>query len=241
MRTTANLTKAPKIRLNDRIAVFGMTGSGKSVLAHYLYNTITAKLPVEKEDPETKERWIEPGFWKICIDVTDSVNLPQALTFYDPYQIPWDQAAALRFVPDIDELEAQINALYAEVILHGSCWVWLDEANEVSSAHKTIPGLRKVLLQGRKFQVGNLSATPRPADISKSIYTQSEHHFIFNIIDEGDRRRIASNIGLALKDFDVLMASLPMHGYLWFSVRDQAIFEVPPLPRDIVRILEGEV
>lgn len=219
----------PQIRINDRIAIFGMTGTGKSVLAHHLFASIPNKLPTEK-DPT--------GFWRICIDVTDSV-IDDSLAFTDPLNIPWEEGSSLRFVPDVNTLEASIDSLYVSIFSHGSCWVWLDEANEVSSAHKTIFGLRRILLQGRKFQIGHCAVTPRPVDITKSIITQSEHQFIFTLVDSDDRNRIAKNIGLTLDEFDLVMARLPKFAYLWFSIRDQTLFEMPPLPNDVVAQLEG--
>lgn len=221
--------RLPEVRLNDRMAVFGMTGSGKSVLAHYMFRSVPNKLPTDKNPL---------GFWRMCIDVTDSV-IDDALTFYDPRNIPWDEGSSLRFVPNIETLEEDINAVYEEVMNHGSCWVWLDEANEVSSAHRTIVGLRRILLQGRKFQIGNVSVTPRPVDITKSITTQSEHHFIFTLIEQDDRKRVAKNVGLELDEFDEVMAGLEPFGYLWFSIRDKTIYEMPPLPEEIVLQLEG--
>lgn len=221
----------PVIRPNDRIFVTGMTGTGKSILAHLLYRQVPVHLPEDEDDPV-------PRFTRICIDVTDSV-VDDSITFYDPAEIPWEASDSLRFVPDIDAMESQINLLYQQAMLIGGCWIWNDEVNEVSSAHRTIPGLRKTLLQGRKSLVGQCLVTPRPVDISKSILTQSEHHFIFQLIDEGDRRRIAANVGLALLDFDMLMADLDPHGYLWYSVRDRTIFAMPAIPREIVVALEG--
>lgn len=219
----------PEVRLNDRMAIFGMTGSGKSVLAHYLFRSVPNRLPTDKNPM---------GFWRMIIDVTDSV-IDDSLTFYDPRAIPWDEAASLRFVPDIANLEENINAVYEEIMNHGSCWVWLDEANEVSSAHRTIVGLRRILLQGRKFQIGNVSVTPRPVDITKSITTQSEHHFIFTLIETDDRKRVAKNIGLELEEFDAVMETLEPFGYLWFSIRDKTVYEMPALPQEVVDALEG--
>ncbi|MGH2612658.1 MAG: hypothetical protein ACRDFB_06360 [Rhabdochlamydiaceae bacterium] len=220
----------PQIRPNDRICIFGMTGTGKSILAHYIFWQVPVRLP-DDEHPTV-------GFWRICIDITDSI-VDESVTFYTPDEIPWDLSDSLRFVPNIDTIETDVDILYQEIMLHGSCWVWLDEANEISSAHKTVPGFRKVLLQGRKFLIGNCSVTPRPVDINKSIITQSEHQFIFGLVDEGDRRRVAGNVGMTLEDFDVVMSQLPDFGYLWYSVRDRTIFPMPPLPLDVVDSLEG--
>ena len=221
----------PQIQINDRICIFGMTGSGKSVLAHFLFRSVPNQLPTDKNPV---------GFWRMCIDVTDSV-IDDSLTFYDPRNIPWKEAASLRFVPNVGSLESDIDILYENIMLHGSCWVWLDEANEVSSAHKTIIGLRRVLLQGRKFLVGNCSVTPRPVDITRSITTQSEQHFIFTLIERDDRKRVANNVGMELDEFDEVMGALPDWGYLWFNIREKALYIMPPIPEEEVIKLEGMV
>lgn len=207
----------PSIRLNDRIAIFGGTGTGKSILAQVMY------------------RSIPQDWWKIVVDITDSVIEPEALTFTDPDKIPWEDSTLLRFVPNVDEtLEDQINRLYLNIFYHGACWVWLDEANEVSSAHRTAFGLRKVLLQGRKAFVGHAACTPRPADISKSIITQSQYLITFRLIDFDDRQRMARFIGLTLDEFDEIMARLGEHEYLLYDVRNNTLIQAPAVPREIV-------
>jgi hypothetical protein len=218
----------PQIRLNDRIAIFGQTGTGKSILAHYLFKTTPVRLPTEKRPS---------GFWRICVDVTDTV-FDDSLTFFDPAAVPWSESASLRFVPDVDTMEEQIDELYLQIMYHGNTWIWLDEANEVSTAHRTIPGLRRILLQGRKFQIGHAAVTPRPVDITKSIITQSEHLFLFPLIDLDDRTRIAKNVGLTQDEFDAEMARLEPYGYLWYSVRDKMMLSMPALPLEDVKKLE---
>lgn len=207
----------PEIRLNDRVAIFGGTGTGKSILAQVMFRS----LPVE--------------WWKLIIDITDSIIEPSALTFYDPTEIPWDKAYNLRFVPDIDlDLEEQINALYLNIFYHGACWVWLDEANEITTAHHTAFGLRKVLLQGRKAFVGHLSCTPRPADISKSIVTQSQYLITFALVDYDDRIRVARYIGMTADEFDSEISQLGEHEYLLYDVAYRSLYRVPAIPPEIV-------
>lgn len=213
----------PIIAPNDRVAIFGGTGSGKSLLAHVLYNSI----PNE-------------GWWKIIIDITDSINEPSAIDFFDPFEIPWDKGFSLRFVPDISQsLDEQISALFLEMYAHGVCWYWLDEANEVSTAHRTIFGLRKVLLQGRKAYVGGASCTPRPRDISKSIITQSQYIAVFSIVDYDDRSYVAKNIGMTPAEFDDLMSTLEPYEYLFYDVRMRTLYRVPPIPPEIVDAIEN--
>ena len=211
----------PQIRLNDRIAIFGGTGSGKSILAQVLYRSLPIK------------------WHKIIIDITDSIIEPTALTFYDPLNIPWDKAWNLRYVPDISaDLEEQINAVYYNIFYHGACWVWLDEANEVSTAHKTASGVRKVLLQGRKAYVGHAACTPRPADISKSIVSQAQYIITFALVDFDDRARMARYIGMTVDEFDQVIGQLGEHEYLFYDVAYRNLYRVPAVPNQIVdRIL----
>lgn len=207
----------PPIRINDRIAIFGGTGTGKSILAQVLYRSLPLK------------------WHKVIVDITDSIIEPSALTFYDPTKIPWDKAWNLRYVPDINaDLEEQINLLYLSVFYHGACWVWLDEANEVSTAHRTAFGIRKVLLQGRKAYVGHISCTPRPADISKSIVTQAQYLITFPLVDFDDRLRMARYIGMTADEFDLMINQLGSHEYLFYDVNYRSLYRVPAVPKVIV-------
>jgi hypothetical protein len=207
----------PEIALNDRIAIFGGTGTGKSILAQVLYRSMPLK------------------WHKLIVDITDSIIEPSALTFYDPNDIPWKDAWNLRFVPDIDNnLEEQINVLYLNAFFHGACWVWLDEANEVSSAHRTAFGLRKVLLQGRKAYVGHVSCTPRPADISKSIVTQAQYLITFPLVDFDDRIRMARYLGMETPEFDEAIGALGEYQYLFYDVANRDLYRVPAVPTDVV-------
>lgn len=215
--TETSSPQLPSISLNDRVAIFGGTGSGKSILAQIMFRSLPTK------------------WWKLIIDITDSIIEPSALTFYDPMEIPWDKAYNLRFVPDIDvDLEEQINALYINIFYHGVCWVWLDEANEVTTAHHTAFGLRKVLLQGRKAYVGHLSCTPRPADISKSIVTQSQYLITFALVDYDDRIRVARYIGMTADEFDSEISKLGEHEYLMYDVAYRNLYRVPAVPPELV-------
>lgn len=214
---TSSQDPLPEIGLNDRIAVFGGTGTGKSILTQVLFRS----LPVQ--------------WHKVIIDITDSIIEPTALTFYDAADIPWDKAWNLRFVPDIDvDLEQQISELYLNIFEHGACWVWLDEANEVSSAHKTAWGLRKVLLQGRKAYIGHASCTPRPADISKSIITQSQYIITFTLVDFDDRIRVARFFGMSPDELDSYFEQLEEHEYLFYDVQYRNLYIVPAVPAEIV-------
>jgi hypothetical protein len=220
----------PEIRFNDRLAIFGQTGTGKSILAHFLFRTIHVRLPTEKR-PDAK--------WRLIIDVMDAVY-DDAFPFYDPLEIPWNESPSLRFVPNLasPQLEEDFNNLYLSIMAHGDVWVWLDEANEVSTAHRTIPGLRQVLLQGRKLQIGHCAVTPRPVDITKSIFTQSQHLFIFPLTDNDDRTRVAKNLGMESDEFEAIMAELPDFAYLWYDVRNRVLLEMPALPLEVIKELE---
>lgn len=212
----------PQYRANDRFSIFGGTGSGKSVLAHYFFARITS------------------GWWKVCVDITDSVN-DTTMMLLQPFQpIPWREGPdngvwGFRFVPDLSgDVEAQVNFLYGQIFNHGYCTIWLDEGNEVSTAHRTIQGVRRVLLQGRKAMVGQIMATPRPADIDMSFFTQSQFIAVFSLIAWEDRYRVARNFGMERAEFDEEMFRLPKYGFLFYEVASHRLWRMPPLSREVI-------
>lgn len=212
----------PSLSANDRVSIFGGTGSGKSVFAHYLYRRI----------PENR------GWWKVIIDVTNSIDDPFALPLLPYQQIPWDKGWNFHFVPDLmGDLEAQVNFVYLECFRHGLVTIWLDEGNEVSTAHHTVRAVRTVNLQGRKNLTGQIMATPRPADISVSFFSQAQLVIVFNLATENDRKRVAGNFGMSLAEFDEEMFALPQYGYLMYEVTTHRLWRMPPLPKDIVNRL----
>lgn len=216
-QSTTTSSVLPRIQINDRIAIFGGTGSGKSILAQVLF------------------RSLPKDWWGIIIDTSDSVIEPSALTFYDPADIPWGKAYKMRFVPEIGpNLEDDINTLYYNIMDHGACWVWLDEANEITTAHHTAFGLRKALLQGRKAFVGHASCTPRPADITKSIVSQAQYLITFSLVDFDDRVRVARYMGMTPDEFDMELNALGSYEYLFYDIAYRTLYKVPALPRELV-------
>lgn len=212
----------PQYKANDRFSIFGGTGSGKSVLAHYFF----ARIPA--------------GWWKVCVDITDSVNDVSMMELRPFQPIPWNDSYSFRFVPDLNgDIEAQINYLYMQIFAHGICTIWLDEGNEVSTAHRTIRAVRTVLLQGRKAMVGQIMATPRPADIDMSFFTQSQFIAVFSLIAWEDRYRVARNFGMARAEFDEEMFRLPTYGFLFYEVASHRLWRMPPLSREVITRLNA--
>lgn len=222
-----------EIQPNDRIAVFGQTGSGKSMLSHWLFWQIPQSIRLVTGE-------VVP-FWRLIIDVANSIDDPGSLLFYDPANIPWDQAYSLQFIPDGDNPEGSIDALYRSVFAHGYCMIWLDEANEVSSANKTIGGLRKTLLQGRKLGIGNMAVSPRPKDISRYIIDQAQHLMMFYQSDPSDIRDFAARIGVTPVEMQAAFNDLSPFEYYWYNVRIRLLLRMPPLSDEIVEVMGGAI
>ncbi len=220
----------PEIKRNDRIFICGAPGGGKSVLAHLFFRSV----PLPQSEQMAK---VEPQ-WRLVVDVADSVVDP-ALTFYDPANIPWKKSFSLRFVPEINTILPQIQTLFDGIRQHGSCWVWVDELNAVSTSHSTPPNLLWAALQARKFGVGFCSTTPRPRGVNPAFYGASQHLFAFLMTDPNDILHVASSFGVTPIEMRELLYALPPYAYVWYDVIARTRYVMPPLEPELVALLEN--
>ena len=210
-----------EFRDDQRYAIIGKTGSGKSILSGYLWS-------------------IYPG-QRILVDVNDDYELgPAALAdeaggFCEAEQvrrIDWN-ARTVRFVPG-NQSERLFNDLYAAIWArasegHGLC-VWLDESYGPTDAHRSPRWLKRVLTQGRKRRIMHLACMQEPVNVMPALYSQAEHVALFELAGRpDDLAALSRRFGMNERELALELGRLPKYGYLLSSLGQERPLAMPPL------------
>lgn len=192
----------------DRIFIAGVTGSGKSTVARALFESA--------------------GGRRLVIDPADSqlTELDGAVTVAD---VPPDDAQLVRFVPRHPLEPASYEAIYGWAFDHYPAFVWCDEAGLALPANGTCRAAARLIVQGRKRQIGHLACHTRPRMVLRDLIAQAQHVLVFDLPNPDDRRHIAEIIGMVPAELDGLLAGLPPFGFVWWQQRTRQVTVCPPI------------
>lgn len=206
------------IRLGQRVLAVGNTGEGKSELLAHLYAIHRGQ--------------------RLLVDVQDHYELgpdareEDALEVERVRDIDW-RRRTIRYVPS-SLSGREFDDLYRAIYERGNLLVWLDEAEDAAPVGRVPPWLKKTVKQGRKRRITHLAATQRPHGVERSIRNQSEHAFVFKLVDDDDLNEISYRIGLNARRLAAELQALPDHGYLRHTIGERQIVAMPPLPASII-------
>lgn len=163
---------APQIRIkdSDRLAFFGSTGSGKT----YRATRMLANHP--------RVAVIDPKF---------DLHLPGAKVVhkYDP-KLPRQVFRPYGNTPIYEQTEQYLYDLWRHR-LPGV--VYADEVNDLSRSARSIsPMWNRITRQGRSLGVCAWAASQRPVDVPSTVFTESQHFFVFALAWENDRQKVES-------------------------------------------------
>lgn len=179
-------------RYDQRGAVVGMTGSGKTEFMRYACRRFENVLVI---DVKGTIRW--PGYavhTRLRDVVRDDVN-PRVI-----------------YRPIHDELidDDAIDGFFQYAYERGSTFVGVDEVFGVTNEGREIPKhYHAILTRGRERNIGCISGTQRPKGIPMSVFSESEWIYTFRLKLAGDRERIQEVTGI---DED-LIVSLADHEF----------------------------
>lgn len=207
----------------------GPTGSGKSTLSRAIFLASAAP--------------------RLVIDPVDSTTttIPGAVTFTDPNRATnsrgenWRDAATARFVPDDpDDLDAY-DAMFRWVLAQQRPrYVWVDEGGIALPSTKCPPQGKKLLLRGRKLQVGAIVCHTRPIEVNPNAISQARHVLIVGALPHPDDvQRMSGMLGVAPAELRRLLAELtaphwgpgPARPFLWWERDRRRVTVCPPLRR----------
>ncbi len=205
------------------VSIFGMKGEGKSVLARRLWDT-----------------W--PGD-ECCIDVTaDALGAGDVDHTYrgdvpDTWPAPLreDEPVRIRYVPNVKAATYQddLDRAVGLAMRRRGSFLWIDEVAVLTSANRTGPNMRALLLHGRHARMSVAFCGPRPIDIDTLVLAQSDYVYVFKLPSPRDRERVASTCGIDRRTFDAAVHALARHEYLRWDGHELVSF--PPLPMQRAR------
>jgi energy-coupling factor transporter ATP-binding protein EcfA2 len=208
----AAIAKTPKvdIRSNDRIAIFGGTGQGKSKVAMWIFHMMKAQKKIilnSKPDKDLLKRYpnwqrsiegpIQPGITHIA----RFFKSPEGIEGWDDILSHWTEGNILFY---FDELPNHANA---------NNW----------SGH-----LQQIYQTGRTFGVGSITCAQRPVGVPNFTISESQHVFIAYTQLKSDREKLEGATGVK---WDILRHIPPYHfGYYSQRLGMTEPVILPPVP-----------
>lgn len=227
------------------ISIFGKTKSGKSKLALSIFKTYPGDrvvIDVAGDD----------GPWGDgVIELTGTVADGQLPDKWPSYRRTFDddgrpKPMTLRYVPDAgsatfaEDIDRVIGMAYDK---ENAC-ILIHEIGVVAPVNQVQPNMRRLLMHGRHHQVTAICCGPRSKEINHLVLGQARLMMIFELQMQGDRDRIADNIGWDKKAFSDGVEELRRHEYLLFDAGmekpeegevDRRLIHCPALPEAYVK------
>lgn len=213
------MEKKPKVRLsspkvdiraNDRIAIFGSTGQGKSQVAKWLFQNIRSPKKVilnSKPDSSLIKTW---GQWQSDIQGEVSQGITHIARFFSADQ-------GIRGWDDILSHWKEGNMLF-----------YFDELPNHATERKWSPHLQQIYQTGRSFGVGSITCAQRPVGIPNFTISEAQHVFIAYTQLEEDRKKLEGATGVKWN----ILRDIPEFHFGYYSQRlgmKEAVI-LPPVP-----------
>ena len=205
----ADFRNSPSFRLpneRERAAVFGRTGSGKTVFLTWLLSHAS----------------IEDRPWIIIDHKNDNYlkRLPRVerIKLGELPKYPGLYIVNARFDDD-DAVETYLH----RILERGNTGVFTDEGASIPQREPKYSGLKAIFAQGRSKRTPILFATQRPSWINKSVLAESDFFASFHLQNADDRER-------SLK-FMPPQAERRLDDYHshWYDVKKDAYFVISPV------------
>lgn len=175
-----------RIKPGEHVAILGMTGGGKTVLADYLLTGLDRGIVVDPKNEFRKEGWLR----SFTLD-----------PYYKTFRLVW--------VPRRSD-DRKLAGLLRRAWKRRNLTVYVDELQSLTDFFPaSTETLSDVIRTGRSRKVSVWIATQRPAWVPRWFLSESRHKFVFTLLDKADRRRAAEVVG------DAAMEPVPIHTFLY--------------------------
>ena len=172
------------IGTGDRVVVVGHTGSGKTTLTRRMVGGLSSLVVI---DPKYRF-WLPP----------DPRRAPaQVVTGARAFAQVWPHRA-LRVIyrPDLnDARHGDVNDVMARILNVGRTCLLVNEAMDYANATTILPAYRQCVVRGREAEVRVISETQRPTGVHNTVLSEAEHFFLFYLMLQTDRHKMAGLMG----------------------------------------------
>lgn len=187
------------IKSNERVAVVGMTGSGKTVLVKKFcqqYNRAVF-IDFKKENSDLENTLITSNYEEAIKHIDSNSNFFIVLQPLDLNEETFDQ-----FCEEIFNRN-NLTLIFDEIYF--ICFP------KVCEFHG------KLIRMGRSKGIGLVHCTQRPNYVDQALLSESNHFFIFRLQLEGDRKKVEGIIG---QDLTEPMKELNEYEFLYYNYKE---------------------
>lgn len=189
---------------DQRVAVVGHTGSGKTLMAAWLLShSNIASRPWVVIDYK-KDKFLNS--LRNIRELSLRGDVPRKAGLYIAHPLPTDQD--------------QVEDFLWKVWQRGKTGVYVDEGHMLPNKK----AFQALLTQGRSKQIPMIVLTQRPVWTSRFVFSEADHVSAFHVQFPDDRRFMA---GLMNSDID---ERLPEYHSRWHDVANATTFRLHPVP-----------